>query len=105
MKIWSAITKAAEGGLLSPPPTTSPPPNHYVFVADAAGRRPAGSKDKTGVASVGIYKEKTGFGRQTFWQTSFTWLTQDNTAMYGMIGLLLPILIQHKQLKHQKSAY
>ncbi len=104
MKIWSAITKAAEEGLLSPPPATGPPPNHYVFISDAAGRRPAGLKNKTGVASVGIYKEKTGFRCQTFWQTSFTWLTQDSTAMYEMIGLL-PILTQHKQLKHQKSAY
>jgi hypothetical protein len=66
MKIGSAITKAAEGGLLIPPHTTGPRPNHYVFVSDTAGRRPAGSKDKTGGASVGTCKEKSGFRRQTF---------------------------------------
>jgi hypothetical protein len=102
MKIWAAITKAAEGGLPIPPPTTGPPLNHLVFVSDAAGRRPAGSRDETGVASVGICKGKTWFGCQIFWQTRFTWLIQDNTAVYEMVGLLLPILILHKQLKHQE---
>jgi hypothetical protein len=72
MKIWAAITKAAKGGLPIPPPTTGPPLNHLVFVSDAAGRRPAGSRDETGVASVGICKEKTWFGCQIFWQTKFT---------------------------------
>jgi hypothetical protein len=102
MKIWAAIAKAAEKGLPIPPPSTGPPLNHYIFASDAAGRRPPGSTDKTGAASVGYLGNKTWFGCQIFWQPQFTWLIKDNTAVYEMIGLLLPILILNKKLQHQE---
>jgi hypothetical protein len=102
MKIWYALTKAAEEGLPVSPPATGPPLLHYVFASDAAGRRPPGSTDQNGVASIGYLNNKTWFGCQIYWKPQFTWLVQDNSAAYEMVGLLLPIILLHKQLKHQE---
>ena len=35
---------------------------HHVFASDAAGRRPPGSTDQTGVASIGYLNNKTWSG-------------------------------------------
>jgi hypothetical protein len=101
MKIWAAIAGAAEQGLPISPPQSGPPLLHVEFCSDAAGRRPPGSTDQTGVASIGTVNKATWFGCHLFWKPQFTWLVQDNSAAYEMVGLLLPILILYKQLRHQ----
>ena len=102
MKTWSAIAQAASSGLPLAPPPTPPPILHTAFISDAAGRRPPGSQDQTGVASLGIVNNKSWFGLRVFWQPQFTWAVQNNTAVYEMVGLLLPILTLHKQLQYQE---
>ncbi len=75
---------------------------HYTFVSDAAGRPPPGSKDKTGVSSIGIDNNIIWLGIQIFWAPQFTWAVQSNTAVYEMIGLLLPIVILHRRLQNRQ---
>ncbi len=99
MQVWAAI--AAADGLLIAPPYNDPPLSHFSFASDAAGRRPPGSKDETGVAAIGFHNKRSWFGIQLKWKTEFTWAVQDNTAVYEMVGLLLPILVLFRQLRHQ----
>jgi hypothetical protein len=54
----SAFVKAAEKGLHILSPTTGPL-KHYIFIFDAAGRKPPGSTVKTGVKSVDVCNSKT----------------------------------------------
>jgi len=102
LKIWNAITLAAGEGLPIAHPHRDPPLTHYTFVSDAAGRPPPGSKDKTGVSSIGIDNNIIWFGIQIFWAPQFTWAVQSNTAVYEMIGLLLPIVILHRRLQNRQ---
>jgi hypothetical protein len=92
---------AAGEGLHITQPYSDSPLNHVSFTSDAAGKQPPESKDKTGVAAIGFHNKQSWFGIQLKWKTELTWVVQDNTAVYEMIGLLLPILILFKQLKHQ----
>jgi len=101
MQVWAAMAAAAAKGLPIAQPCNDPPLCHFSFASDAAGRRPPGSKDETGVAAIGFHNRKSWFGIQLKWKTEFTWVVQDNTAVYEMVGLLLPILTLYKQLKHQ----
>jgi hypothetical protein len=55
----SAIVKAAEKDLPTLSPITGPPLKHYIFIFDAAGRKPPGSTDETGVKSVDVCNSKT----------------------------------------------
>ena len=101
MKIWAQIGKAASSGLPIPQPPCEPPLQHLTFVSDAAGRRPPGSTDSTGAASIGIQNNTTWFGLQILWPPQLTWLVQSNTAVYEMIGILLPVLCIPQLLLHQ----
>jgi hypothetical protein len=102
MKIWAAMASAAGKGLPIAPPPTPPPVMHISFTSDAAGRRPPGSDDNTGVASLGTNNSKSWFGQRIFWKPQFTWAVQNNSAVYEMVGLLLPIVTLHKKLQYQE---
>jgi hypothetical protein len=53
------------------------------------------------VAAIGFHNKQSWIGIQPKWKNEFTRVVQDNTAVYKMVGLLLPILILFKQLKYQ----
>jgi hypothetical protein len=61
MQVWAAIATAAADGLPIAPPYNDPPLSHFSLASDAAGRRPPGSKDETGVAAIGFHNKRTWF--------------------------------------------
>jgi hypothetical protein len=87
MQVWAAITAAAGKGLPITQLYNDPPFSHFSFASDDAGRQPPESKDKTGVAAISFHNKQSWFGIQLKWKTEFTWVVQDNTAVYEMIGL------------------
>ncbi len=69
MQIWAAMAAAAAKGLPIAQPCNDPPLCHFSFASDAAGSRPPGSKDETGVAAIGFHNRKSWFGLQLKWKT------------------------------------
>jgi len=102
LRIWYAFAKEAGRGLPIPDPPRDPPMEHFTFISDAAGRAPPGSHDKTGVASIGVNNDDIWFGIKMSWPPQFTWTVQDNTAVYEMVGLLLPMVILYRKLEHRQ---
>ncbi len=100
MQVWAAIAAATTEGLSIAQPYNDPPLSRFSFSSDSVGRRPPGSKNKTGVAAIGFHNNQSWFGIQLKWKTEFTWVAQDNTAVHKIVGLRLSIFIL-KQLKHQ----
>ena len=87
-------------------PTASPsynaPEGCFNFVSDAAGHRPPGSDDRTGVSSLGTFNKKIWFATAISWPLQFTWVADAKSALSEAVGLLLPFLILPTKLTHQR---
>jgi len=99
LRIWHELVKAAIKGLPLIPRVCDPPLSVFTFVSDAAGKPPPNSKVKTGVASIGIRGNSVWFGCRLFWPLKFTLAVQNNTAVYELIGLIIPIIINRKIIR------
>ena len=100
LKIWSAIANAAVLGFPIAAKPFDPPIGTMDFISDAAGKPPNGTQ-KNGVASLGYYENTVWFGYRIYWPQLFTMTVQDNTAVYEMVGLLLPFFAMPKKLKYR----
>ena len=104
LKIWSAIANDAMAGFPITKKPHDPPIGTINFISDAAGKPPTNSQQKNGVASLGFYENTVWFGVFIHWPKMFTLAVQNNTAVYEMVGLLLPFFVIPKklQLRHIK---
>ena len=100
LKIWSAIANAAVFGFPIAARQHDPPIGTVNFISDAAGKTPNNSQ-KNGVASLGFCEEIVWFGHRIYWSCTFMLAVQSNTAVYEMVGLLLPFFVIPKKLKHR----
>jgi len=101
LKIWAAIANAAVGGFPIATKSHDPPLGTMNFISDAAGKPPLYSKQQNGVASLGFYEDVVWFGTYLYWPKMFTLAVQSNTAVYEMVGLLLPFFLLTKKLKYK----
>ena len=100
LNIWSAIATAAVLGFPICPRPHDPPIGTMDFISDAAGKPPNCSQ-KNGVASLGVNKNKIWFGFRIYWPKLFTLVVQNNTAVYEMVGLLLPFFVIPRKLQYR----
>ena len=100
IRIWYSIVCAAVEGLPIAPRYCNIPLFTFNFVSDAAGRPPPGSKIKTGVATLGIHNDKAWFGCRLFWPVNFTLAVQNNTAVYELVGLVIPIVLNIQKIRY-----
>ena len=100
LRIWSAIANAAVYGFPIAKKPHDPPLGTMNFISDAAGKPPANKKEqRNGVASLGFYDQTVWFGSCFYWPKMFTLAVQSNTAVYEMVGLLLPFFLLSKKLR------
>jgi len=99
LRIWSAIANAAVNGFPIAEKPHDPPMGTINFISDAAGKPPPNKKQKNGVASLGFYNQTVWFGSCCSWPDMFTLAVQCNTAVYELVGLLLPFFLLSKKLK------
>jgi len=99
LKIWAAIANYSILGLPISEKPHAAPIGTINFISDAAGRPPPNSKQKNGVASLGFYENTVWFGTYIYWPKMFTLAVQDNTAVYEMVGLLLPFFVIPRKLQ------
>ena len=71
-------------------------------MSDAAGCRPPGSNDRTGVSSLGTFNEKIWFATAISWPLQFTWIADARSVLFEAVGLLLPFLILPTKLTHRR---
>ena len=102
LQIIVQIVKQAAVSLPIAIPTYEPPLGCFNFVSDAAGRRPPGSDDTTGVSSLGIFEGHIWFATAISWPLQFTWLADSRSALFKAVGLLLPFLILPNKLAHRR---
>ena len=100
LQIWSAISNAAASGFPIAAKPYDPPLGTMDFISDAAGKSP-NSVQKNGVASLGYYEGKVWFGIRMYWPKMFMFAVQDNTAVYEMVGLLLPFFAIPRKLQYR----
>jgi len=99
LKIWAAIASDSTLGFPISAKPHDPPIGTINFISDAAGKIPLNSHQKNGVASLGYYENTVWFGVHFYWPKMFTIAVQSNTAVYEMVGLLLPFFAIPKKLQ------
>jgi hypothetical protein len=99
LKIWAAIASDSTLGFPISAKPHDPPIGTINFISDAAGKIPLNSHQKNGVASLGYYENTVWFGAYFYWPKMFTIAVQSNTAVYEMVGLLLPFFTIPKKLQ------
>jgi len=99
LKIWSAIANQSLSGFPISKRPHDPPIGTINFISDAAGKIPPNSSQKNGCASLGFYENTVWFGVYIYWPKMFTLAVQSNTAVYEMVGLLLPFFVVPRKLQ------
>jgi len=99
LKIWSAIASNSVSGFPISKKPYDAPIGTINFISDAAGKPPPNSYQKNGVASLGFYNNTVWFGTSIYWPKMFTLAVQSNTAVYELVGLLLPFFLIPKKLQ------
>jgi len=101
LAIWKNFLTAGTAGLPIAKPITDPPVGCLHFVSDAAGRPPPGAKGAVGAASLGTVDSGVWFGTTIRWEVPLLWAADARSAVYEMLGLLLPIVTIPGRLRHR----
>jgi len=101
LRIWECFLEISKSGMIIMPKPVAVPLTYLEFVSDAAGRPPAGSLDRTGAASLGVTGTTVWFGCKTRWPVQLLWAADSRSAVYELLGVMLPILVVPERLANK----
>jgi len=99
LQVWYQIIQENRKGFKIQTKPTAPPMCCLEFVSDAAGRPPQNSKDRNGAASLGLHDGYVWFGTKIRWPVQFTWAADSRSAVFELLGLILPFCLIPERLK------